>query len=65
MNKDDAKDDAKDEVRRIPWKYRRRHKTNKPKPTTEEKEPNTGKLINFVTFTLDQCFCIADNIIIY
>ena len=47
------KDDVKDEVRRIPRKYRRRHKTNKPKPTTEEKEPKTTKPINLVTFTFD------------
>jgi hypothetical protein len=47
------KDDVKHEVRRIPRKYRRRHKTNKPKPTTEEKEPKTTKPINLVTFTFD------------
>ena len=46
-------DEEKHEVKRIPRKYRRRHKTNKPKPTTEEKEPKTTKPINLVTFTFD------------
>jgi len=48
-----SQEEAKDEVRRIPRKYRRRHKTNKPKLTTEEKEPTTTKPINLVTFTFD------------
>ena len=43
----------KDEVKRVPRRYRRRHKTNKPKPITEEKEPKTTKPINLVTFTFD------------
>ena len=48
-----SQEEVKDEVRRIPRKYRRRHKANKPKPTTEEKEPKTTKPINLVTFTFD------------
>ena len=48
-----SQEEVKDEVRRIPRKYRRRHKTNKPKPPTEEKEPKTTKPINLVTFTFD------------
>ena len=54
MNVDSAN---KDEVKRIPRRYRRRHKTNKPKPITEEKEPKTTisptKPVNLVTFTFD------------
>ena len=46
-------DEEKHEVKRIPRKYRRRHKTNTPKPTTEEKEPKTTKPINLVIFTFD------------
>ena len=48
-----SQEEAKDEVRRIPRKYRRRHKTNKPKPTTEEKEPKTTRPTNLVAFTFD------------
>ena len=45
-------DNAKDEVKRIPRRYKKRHKTNKPKPITENEEPTT-KPINLVTFTFD------------
>ena len=48
-----SQEEAKAQVRRTPRLYRRRHKTNKPKPTTEEKEPTTTKPINLVTFTFD------------
>jgi len=46
-------DEAINEIERKPRKYKRRHKTNKPKPTTEEKVPKTTKPINLVTFTFD------------
>ena len=45
-------DEAKNEIERKP-QYKRRHKTKKPKPTTEEKVPKTTKPINLVTFTFD------------
>ena len=44
---------TKDEVKRIPRKYERRLKTNKPNHTTEKEEPTKTKPINLVTFTFD------------
>ena len=46
-------DEEKNEMKLKPRKYRRLHKTNKPNPTTEEKEPKKTKPINLVTFTFD------------
>ena len=46
-------DEEKHQSKRIPRRYRRWHKTNKPKATTEEKEPKTTKPIDLVIFTFD------------
>jgi hypothetical protein len=44
-------DDEKEVVKRIPRRYKRRQKTNAPKPTTEHKEQTNNKPINLVIFS--------------